>query len=209
MTEPANATPRSEVWKDPHARVPAAVIGWPGPARRSPDYSALVMLDAILTGGESSRFQQDLVKGKQSVVQFEAELGWPFASSADYKDPGMYAMMLLYNPSFNGQQVVSQAQDEIDRIRKQGVDAAELDRVRAFFRSTYVKRLQSAIGRARLLAQYEMLDGRPDFINTEMDQYMAVTPAQIQAVANKYLTPERRTVLDIVPAPAAAAKEAK
>jgi predicted Zn-dependent peptidase len=33
---------------------------------------------------------------------------------------------------------------------------------------------------------------------------LAVTPAQIQAAAKKYLTPERRAVLEIMPAPAGA-----
>jgi predicted Zn-dependent peptidase len=39
-------------------------------------------------------------------------------------------------------------------------------------------------------------------INTELDAVLAVTPAQIQAAARKYLTPEHRAVLQIDPAPA-------
>ena len=35
----------------------------------------------------------------------------------------------------------------------------------------------------------------------EMASFLAVTADQIQAVARKYLVPERRFVLDIVPAP--------
>ena len=213
MTEPAKFTPRQETWKDPHARVPALVVGWPGPARRSPDYYALIMLDALLTGGDSSRFQQNLVKGKQSLVQYEADLGWPFAGPTDYKEPGTYAMMLLYKPTVSEPQMLAQVEEELDRIRKQGVDAKELDRVKTFFRSTRVNALESAMGRARRLAQYEQFDGNADVINSEMDQFMAVTPERIRAVAAKYLTPERRAVLDIVPAPAAAPaapkKEAK
>ncbi len=102
LSEPAAVKPRSEVYKDALAQVPGVVIGYPGPPRRSPDYYALGMLDVVLTGGDSSRFQQDLVKGKQSVIQFEANLGWPFASAKDYKDPGHYAAFLLYNPKFKG-----------------------------------------------------------------------------------------------------------
>src|SRR5581483_9302463 len=78
LSEPPFKT-RKEVHRDPLARVPAVVIGYPGPPRRSPDYYALNMVDAVLTAGESSRFQLNLVKGKQSVVQYEANLGWPFA----------------------------------------------------------------------------------------------------------------------------------
>src|SRR5947208_1679796 len=97
MSEPEKFTPRSEVYKDPLARVPAVIMGWPGPVRRSPDYNALVMADVLFTGGESSRFALNLVKGKQSLLSYEANPGWPFGNASDYKDPGMYAMDLLYN----------------------------------------------------------------------------------------------------------------
>ena len=201
LAEPAAVQPASEVYRDPLAQVPAVVIGYPGPARRSPDYYALGMLDVLLTGGESSRFQQDLVKGKQSVIQYEANLGWPFASTGDYMDPGVYAAFLLFNPKFDHADIVQQVQEEFDRIQKEGVDQKELDRVRTYLRASTISGLQSSIRRARMLGQYELLDGNPDFVNTELASFLAVTPEQIQAVAKKYLLPERRFVLEIATAP--------
>jgi predicted Zn-dependent peptidase len=207
LAEPAEVKPRHEVHKDPLAQVPAVVIGYPGPARRSPDYYALAMMDVLLTGGESSRFQQNLVKGRQSVIQFQADLGWPFAGAGDFKDPGHYAMMLLHNPAFKGADIVEQAQGEIGKIQKDGVDAKELARVKTYYRASVISRMQSSLQRARMLGQYEMLDGNPDFINTEMASFLAVTPAEIQAAARKYCVPERRFVLEIVPTPAAGEAE--
>jgi len=201
LSEPETVKPRSEVYKDPLAQVPGVVIGFPGPARRSPDFYALAMLDVLLTGGDSSRFQQNLVKGKQSVIQYEANLGWPFASFRDYKEPGHYAMFLLYNPVFKGAEVVQHAQQELEKIQNQGVDERELNRVKTYFRASTVAQLQSSLSRASRLGQYELFDGDPGLINTEMASFLAVTADQIQAVARKYLVPERRFVLDIVPAP--------
>jgi predicted Zn-dependent peptidase len=178
------------------------LVGYPGPARRSPDYYALGMLDVMLTGGESSRFQQNLVKGRQSVIQYQADLGWPFSGASDYKDPGNYAMMLLYNPMFKGAEIVEQAQEEIAKFQKDGVDPKELSRAKTYFRAGMMSRLQSSMQRARLLGQYELLDGDPEYLNTELASFLAVTPAEVQAVARKYCTPERRFVLEIVPAPA-------
>jgi len=201
LSEPEKFTPRNQVYKDALAGVPAVVIGWPGPPRRSADYNALVMIDALLTGGDSSRFSLDLVKGKKSVLNYEANLGWPFASSSDYKAPGLYAMNLLHNPKFSGKEIVGQVQDEIARIQKEGVDLKELERVRTFLRAARIKELQSTLTRATLLAQYEMFDGKPELITSELDNFLAVTPEQMQAAAKKYLVPERRVVLEIVPAP--------
>ena len=62
--------------------------------------------------------------------------------------------------------------------------------------------MQTSLGRAQLLAGFELFDGKPEKINTLLDRYAAVTPAQVQAVAKKYLSPERRTVLAVLSAPA-------
>jgi predicted Zn-dependent peptidase len=209
LTEPPQTEPRSEAYKDKLARVPAVVIGYPGPARRSADFNALVMLDVLLTGGDSSRFQLNLVKGRKSVIQYEANLGWPFASATDYKDPGQYAMMLLYNPSFPSAEIVKQVEEEFARIQNDGVGEAELDRARTYLRSSRIRQIQSSHNRATLLGKYELLDGKPEYINTELNDFLAVTPAQIQAAARKYLDPRKRTVLDIVPAPEPAAATEK
>jgi len=207
LSEPSSFTPRSEVYHDAHARVPGIIIGYPGPIRRSRDYYALAMLDVLFTGGPSSRFQLNLVKGKESLIQYQAEMGWPFAASSDYKDPGDYAMFLLFKPNYTPQQIIDQAQEEIAKIQNDGVDAKELDRGRTLLRSEQIISLQSSLHRAQLLGRYEIFDGKPELINTNLENFLTITPAEIQGVAKKYLTPERRTVLQILPAPAPAAQE--
>jgi zinc protease len=201
LSEPEKFTPRSEVYKDPLARVPAVFMGWPGPPRRSADYNAMVMVDALFTGGESSRFALDLVKGKKSVLSYEANPGWPFGSSSDYKEPNLYAMDLLYNPKYTAKEIIGQVEEEIAKVQRDGVEIKELERARTFLRASRIKELQSALTRATYLAQFEMFDGNPGLITSELDSFLAVTPAQIQSFAKKYLVPEKLVTLEIVPAP--------
>jgi predicted Zn-dependent peptidase len=201
LTEPASFKPGTTTVKDQHAQVPGVVIGFPGPKRRSPDFYALNMVDAVLTAGNTARIRQDLVKGKKSVIQYEANLGWPFAGPLDFRDPQPYAMFVLYNPAVQADEIVNQLQEEIAKLQNTPVDAAELNRVKAQLRASQVQGLQSALSRARSLAQYEVTDGDASLINTEMDALLAVTPEQIQAAAKKYLVPEKRAVLKIQPAP--------
>ncbi len=73
----------------------------------------------------------------------------------------------------------------------------ELERARTLLRSERITALQSSFQRAKLLALYELLDAKPEFINTDLDKFLAVTPAQIQAAAKQYLTADRRSVLQI------------
>jgi predicted Zn-dependent peptidase len=111
----------------------------------------------------------------------------------------MYAIQVLYKPNFTGVQILGQIAEEIGRIKKEGVPPAELDRARTFYRAARYNALQSPLGLARTLGQYELFDHDPNLINTEMDRYLAVTPEQIKAVANQYMEPDRRIVLNIVP----------
>lgn len=201
LTEPGASVPTQQVFKDPLAKVPGVILGYPGPKRGSKDFYALVMIDALLTGGDSSRFQQNLIKGKQSVVSYEADLGWPFAGPVDYRDPEPYAAFLLYKPPFTAEQIVGQVQDEIYKLQSAQVDTKELARVRTFLRASRIRDLQRPLSRARALAQFELTDAAPGRINSEMDSVMAVTAGQIQEAARKYLKPEMRSVLSIVPEP--------
>ena len=198
--EPERAAGKMETVQDTHARVPAVVMGWPAPKRHSPEWYALGMLDAVLTGGESSRVQLDLVKGKKSVLQFEAGLGWPFESFNDFKDPGIYGAFVLFKPNVTAAQVVDQFQEEIDRVARDGVPDKELERVKALLRFGKVGSLQSSIERAKLLGQYELLDGKTEMLDQDFTNLFAVTSAQIQAATKKYLTAARRDVLVVQPA---------
>jgi zinc protease len=209
LTEPVRTEGKTQTVTDQHARVPGVIIGWPAPKRHSPEWYALGMLDAILTAGQSARFQLDLVKGKQSLIQYQADLGWPFESMNDFKDPGEYATFVLYKPDFQPRQIVDQVQEELDRIAKDGVDEKELGRVKAVLRFSKIASLQSSLARARLLGQYVLLDGKPDMVDQDFTNLFAVTSPQIQAAVKKYLTPARRDVLIIQPAPPEKAPEAR
>lgn len=201
LSEPAGAEPRTLVYNDPLANVPAVVVGYPGPRRRSDDFNALVMLDILLTAGDSSRFYQNLVKGRKSVIQYEANLGWPFSGPVDYRDPGVYGMYFLYHPGFTGPEIAAQAEAEVGQLARE-VPHDELARAQTYLRASRIRQLQSTRARAALLGQYEMIDGNPHHINTELNDFLAVTADQIRAVAARYVTPERRTLLDIVPSAA-------
>ena len=105
-------------------------------------------------------------------------------------------MFMLHKPNSQGEQIVNQVQEEIARIQKEGMPANELERVRTFFRSCRINQLENVMNRATILGQYELLDGDASWINREMDQFLAVTPEQIQAAAKKYLQPQARIARD-------------
>jgi predicted Zn-dependent peptidase len=193
--EPPRATGKTVTVHDEYARLPAVIVGWPAPKRHSADWYALDMLDALLTGGRGSRLDRELMNGRQSVLQIEANLGWPSSTPMDFKDPGYYAAMFIQRPTFTAPEVVDQYQEVIDAIAATGVDSLELKRAKALLRLDKANGLQTALERARLLGIFDLLDGDPGLADRDFAARLAVTSDQIQAAAKKYLTAARRDVM--------------
>jgi zinc protease len=206
---PLDEPPQEEpVWKsvdDQLAQVPALVLGYPGPARRSDDYFTLVLLDMVLTAGESCRLFQSLVKEKKSVIQFEAALGWPFASSIDYRSPGRYSLFLLHNPACPATDLRDQVEAEFARVATEGVHDDEMQRARAMLRSSRVSQMQSCLSRGMTLARYELFDGDPDLVNEDLNRLLQVEASEIQDLAGRLFRRECQVALEVRPAAMVAA----
>ena len=170
------------------------------------------MVDALLTAGDSSRLQQNLVKGKQSVVQYEAEPRLAVRRRHRLQGPWLLRDAAAPQADFHRERrFVEQAQGEIAKLQNEPVAAAGAGaRQDRDPRQPGAQTADHRAARAPARHYTRLFDGKAELINTELDPMLAVTPAQIQAAAKKYLTPERRIVLNIVPAPPApgAKKEA-
>jgi len=77
-----------------------------------------------------------------------------------------------------------------------------LQKVKNQIETEFVTANSSVAGIAESLANYHMYFGDAELINTEVDRYLAVTPADIQRVAKTYYTPEQRVTLYFLQQPA-------
>jgi zinc protease len=59
-----------------------------------------------------------------------------------------------------------------------------------------------------LLACFALFDDDPDEINTLVEDFNKLMPADLQAAAKQYLRPQNRTILEITVVPKAAAAAA-
>jgi len=79
------------------------------------------------------------------------------------------------------------------------VTADELARARALIETYELEALQRVDERADRLAMFATLLDDPDLINRQLDRYLSVTPAEIQAVAAEVFRPDNRVVLTYMP----------
>ena len=150
----------------------------------------------MLSGGRSGRFYEQLVRQKQLATGANAGKG-------ESRGPGMFRVSATVAPGKAVADVEAALYEEIERVKAAPPAQWEMDKARATARRNYVQGVQSSLNRAIQLSQLALFFNDPDLLNTRPDRIAAVTAADVQRVAMKYLTTENRTVVITNPKPAA------
>jgi predicted Zn-dependent peptidase len=174
------------------AQAPAMVAGFRGPAARSPDSAALDVLQVCLAAGEGSRLKRRLVQELEVAVSASVSWAWRV-------DPGIFMLFLEVGPATRPSRAEAALWEEIDRVARRGVSAAEVERARHQLRSFVLQELSTHNGVAHALGQAEALLGDWRRVGTALEQYRAVTPGDVRRVAREYLDPTRRSVVWLEP----------
>ncbi|MFZ3218049.1 MAG: pitrilysin family protein [Candidatus Acidiferrales bacterium] len=173
--------------------LPAVVIGYKIPARYAPDAYPLDLASNILAGGESSRLYQTLVYKEQIAVQ-AAGFG------AFSEDPNLFWAYAIMNQGHTAQEGEKSLVAVLDGLKAQPVDAKELEKAKNQEIAGYVLGRDTDEEKAEALAAAAVIGKNPALVNTELDRYLTVSPADIERVAKHYFQAAHATVLIVTPA---------
>jgi zinc protease len=193
---PPQTAERIESMVDPLAELPAFHVAYHIPAVRTPDHYPLELLAIVLGDGESSRFYQKLVKGKQLVQEIDV-------STDDRRGPDLLSIWAICAQGHTGAEARALIDRELADVASKGITEQELQKAKNRVRASFVFGLQANLARAMNLAEFELYFGDANLLNSEPARYASVTRADVQRVAKQYLVPSARTVLDVIPANAA------
>ncbi len=202
FSEPLGQVERRLTQGDPLAEVPAIAAAWKMPARGSADHAPMVVLGEVLTGGNASVFYQGLVKGRELSSNLESL--WGLTGPWEYDGPTLFTVFAMYKPGGTADALLAAMDEDLATLRKNGVDAATLQRVKTRMKADWYNGLESFLGRADMLARLQALWGDAGVVNRVPDWIDAVTADELKRVAGIYLTPANRAVIDRRPAPVAA-----
>jgi zinc protease len=158
-------------------------LGHLGITRDNPDYYAVQVMNYLLGGGFSSYL----------VAAIRDEKGWAY-------DVGSYfsAAKLAGDFSVSMQTKNEVAQDAIDlalveikRIREQPVSEQDLKDAKAYLTGSFPLRLDTSRKIVGILASIEYYGLGLDYVDQYVARINAVTAADIQRVAQKYLDPDK------------------
>ncbi len=196
--EPKQRGERLVVVKAP-AEVPYLAIGYKVPSLTTADEDwqpyALSVLAGILSGGQSSRLQQRLVRKRELVTRI----------SADYNETTRYMDLFTIDATpAKGRSIeeVEQAiHDEIAELKKTLVSGDELKRIQAQVIASEVYRQDSISHQSFLIGSLETVGIGWEMLESYAESIQAVTAEQIREVANKYLIADGRTIAVLQPQP--------
>ncbi len=190
VAEPTEVGENFKEWDDPHAPLPAFLLGWKTPPRRSPEFNALYLAGKLLYDGESSRLYQKLVKGEESVVQL-------FGFTDERRGPSSIYIGAIPKPDQDLSKIRATIMAEIEDITANGPTADEMQKLQNQLINDGVRMRQSSMNRAQQIAEFALYDGDATLINTELDTLLAVTAEQIRSVVANFLNTENRSLLDV------------
>ena len=194
VSEPVEVAEHEGRFIDKLAPVPAFALGWKIPARRTPAFYALSLASHLLFEGESARLYQKLVKGEESVVQIQGGID-------ERRGPSGLFIVVIPKPDREGVQIRDTIFKEITDLGTRGPSDEEMEKLRNNLFSGAVRSRQSSLYRSQQLAEFALYDGDPELFNTDLQNYLDVTAAQIRDAVAQFLDTDNRVLLDIVPAP--------
>jgi predicted Zn-dependent peptidase len=122
------------------------------------------------------------------------------------EDPGLFIVYAAYLPDRDAAQVQQALFDEVARVRAEPVSAEELEKAKNQAAAGYIFGLQTVDGIATDLGQNQYVYGDWREFLKGASRVLAVTAADVQRVAKRYLTDTNLTMVTLQPLPAAAAK---
>ncbi|MDP3403400.1 MAG: pitrilysin family protein [Brevundimonas sp.] len=188
VAEPEPTGPREVTFHAPNVPLPAVVLAWPTVAYDHPDRIPLTVLDGILSTGESSRMYRSLVYEQQIAAQA--------ASRPDFaRTVGSLSAYAIMAGGETPETGIAAIQAEIARFRDTPVTAAELAEARNELVANALRSRETIEDRANVLGFALINTGDATVADREIAALQAVTAADIQRVANRYLTPQRAVTI--------------
>ena len=178
--------------EDNFARLPELTLAWAGVEERHPDSYALNILAQYLTEGKKAPFYQVLVEDKKltsdvSMYNYESELA---------------GQMMLQVRAFADKdldEVRAAVVEAFAKYEREGISEKDLSRIKAGLETGFYNSLSSVLGKSAQLAQCNYLTGDPGCGEKDIKNILAVTPADVTRVYEKYIKGKTHVATSFVP----------
>jgi len=189
--DPITAPIRAKAY-DSNIQIPAIMAAYRTPSFKERDAYVLSMISTYLSDGKTSKLYKKIVDDKKMALQ----VGALDFSQEDY---GTYILYGLPLGDVALDDLIVEMDEEIAKLQGELISERDYQKIQNKFENNFVNSNSSIEGIANSLARYHMLYGDVNLINNEIDIYRSITREEIKTVANKYLNPNQRLILEYLP----------
>jgi len=183
------------------AQAPHVMVAWRGPPIADEDALVLDILQFVLGVGHSSRLVRSLVFEKEVAVSVSVHWTWRV-------DPGSFVVAMELRPGIEAGEAERMLYEELELVLQNGIRAEELQKAVNNLSMQLLEGFSTYQGCAHSLGSYEMFFGSWQEGLKLLSRYAQITAEQTQKCAQRYLKPELRNVVHLLPAPAPAGQDA-
>jgi len=173
-------------------QLPRIYNAWHTVRAYADDDAALQVLASILAGGRSSRLYKRLVYDLQIATQV-------VAYHDALKMDGSFRLFATARPGHDLNELQHEIDAQIRILADSGPTPREVQRVQNENEAQFLDQMETVLGKADQLNQYQYFVGTPDWFQQDLERYRRVTPADVRRVARQYLADAHRVVLSVVP----------
>ena len=178
--------------EDNYAKLPELTMAWPSVEQYHPDMYPLQVLTQYLAYGKKAPLYQVLVEEKKLTAEVDM---YNFLSE-------LAGQTHLEVRAFDGRDLdeLSAAVNEaFARFEKNGISQKDLDRIKAGQETQFYNGLSNVLGKGVQLTQCSMFAGDPGCIEKNIKGILAVTPADVTRVYEKYIKGKNFVATSFVP----------
>jgi zinc protease len=192
-SEPPQKVERRLVKSYANSPLPAILMGYRMPAEFAPDAYPLELASNMLSSGSSSMLYRKLVYEDRIAVQSSGDGNFT-------EDPNLFVVLAIMNEGKTPAEGQKAIEAVLGQLRSAPVAAEDLEKAKNQQIASFILQRQTMQAKASAIGRYAVLGKDANRVNTELDRYVRVSPADIQRVAREYFVPAQRTVL-VVDAP--------
>lgn len=179
-------------YEDNFAKLPELTMAWPTVEEYNTDSYPLQVLAQYLTRGKRAPFYQVLVEEKKLAPNVQM-----FDGGSEVAGDTQLSVRAYEGKDLDD--VLAAVNEAFARFEKNGISEKDLNRIKAGQETQFYGSLSNVLGKGAQLTQYSIFAGDPGFAEKDINNILAVTPADVMRVYEKYIKGKNYVATSFVP----------
>jgi predicted Zn-dependent peptidase len=172
---------------------PQVLLGYHKPTLPSKDDYVFDVIDALLSGGRTSRLYQALIIKNKIATSVASGNGLPGA-----RYPNLFMIQAVPRPPHTCRDVTAAIEAELTRLKHEPVAPYDLQKIKNQLQADFIRGLKSNEGLASQLSYFQIICNNWKYVDQHIDVINKITAADVQRVAQRYLVESNRTIAELV-----------